>query len=184
MMAAAFALYSGGIDMMALRGRRMTAGPKILGIIVAVIMVMLAALFALSDEWTNCNLHNWSKGYHGVPDFPPGIVVSGSAGVKTIDFRRTEGVVEVCIVRMPYLAEPNFTPSMVDRGFRPGPPWACWRDAKGQIVVAGRSKDMPLMWKQIDMGNPLRYYITGEKQCANIENAVLACRNEICAFPQ
>lgn len=115
----------------------MAAGPKILGIIAAVVMVVLAARFALSDERTNCNLHNWSKSYLGARGFPPGIVVSGNAGAKTIDFRRVVGVVEVCVVRMPYLAEPNFTPSMVDRGFRPGPPW------HAGVIPKGRPSSLP-----------------------------------------
>lgn len=100
----------------------MTTGAKTLALITGFVIVTCAALFVLVDEWTSCHVDNWSKGYLGVRDFPPGIVVSGGAEAKTIDFRRIEGVAEVCVVRMPYYAEPNFTLSMVDRGFRRGLP--------------------------------------------------------------
>lgn len=160
----------------------MTAGPKILGIIVAVVTVMLAALAAVSDEWTNCHLHSWSKGYFGAPSFPPGIVVSGNAAVKTIDFRRVPGLVEVCAVRMQYYAEPSFSRSMLDRGFRSNRPTACWRDTPGQIIVVARSKDMPLAWEQINVGDPDS--VIGDNDCAEIGNAVLTCRDKVCEFSQ
>jgi hypothetical protein len=162
----------------------MPSGPKILAAITCVTVVMLAGLFALSDEWTNCHIGNWASGYLGVRDFPPGVVVSGGPEVKTIDFRRVEGIAEVCVVRMPYYAEPGFTRSMVDRGFQLGGPRVCWRNAEGQVIVVGRSKDMPLMWKQIDMGDPPRWYTTGDKECAETEKALLTCRDEVCEFSQ
>ncbi len=160
----------------------MTDGPKTLAGIACVTVVLLAALIALSDEWTYCHIRNWSKGYWGARGFPPGIVVSGNGGAKTIDFRRLAGVVEVCVVSMPYYAEPGFSREMINRGFRLSRPSACWRDTEGKIVVVGRSKDAPLMWKQINVGDPHRYYDIGEKDCAEAENAVLTCRDEVCGF--
>jgi hypothetical protein len=167
-----------------IQGACMTDSPKILAAVSSVIIIGLAALIALTDEWTHCHIRNWSKGYFGERNLPSGVVVSGSPGVKTIDFRRLKGVIEVCVVPMPYYGTPNFTRPMVDRGFRLERPRACWRDTEGKIVVVGRSKDAPLMWEQINVGNPNRDYDIGEKDCAEVENAVLTCRDEVCGFSQ